>query len=135
MPAGWTEISGGQFLFAKFLIAGEGDAAAVNVSTSAGDGGGLAANVNRWRGQLSQTPWSRADIKRMSKRSRRWGKAQFVVEMSGTDGRTGRGHHALIRAMVVNGGSAWFYKLMGDAKLVTAQQEAFTKFVKGEVKY
>lgn len=134
VPAGWTEISGGQFLFAKFLIAGEGDAkAAVNVSTSAGDGGGLAANVNRWRGQLSQTPWSEADIQKNVKTIETLGgKAQFV-EMSGTDGRTGQAT-TLIGAMVVNGGSAWFYKLMGDAKLVTAQQEAFTKFVK-EVKY
>ena len=44
MPSGWKEVAGGQFLVAKFMIAGDGGAqAAVNVSTSAGDGGGLAA--------------------------------------------------------------------------------------------
>jgi hypothetical protein len=35
---------------------------------------------------------------------------------------------------VPQGGSTWFYKLMGDAKVVAAQKEAFTSFVNG-VKY
>ena len=49
IPAGWQEVSGGQFLIAKFMLTGDGDAtAAVNVSMSAGDGGGLTANINRW---------------------------------------------------------------------------------------
>ncbi len=53
VPAGWQEVSGGQFLVAKFNLTGDnGATAAVNVSSSNGDGGGLAANVNRWRGQL-----------------------------------------------------------------------------------
>ena len=57
VPAGWQEVSGGQFLIAKFILTGDnGATAAVNVSTSTGDGGGLAANVNRWRGQLGLQP-------------------------------------------------------------------------------
>jgi hypothetical protein len=53
VPAGWQEVAAGQFLVAKFTLTGDGGAtAAVNVSSSPGDGGGLAANVNRWRGQL-----------------------------------------------------------------------------------
>ncbi|HEX5220600.1 MAG TPA: hypothetical protein VFZ59_13600 [Verrucomicrobiae bacterium] len=134
VPTGWKEIDGGQYLFAKFVIAGDdGTQAAVNVSTSAGDGGGLAANVNRWRGQLSQSPWSEAELQKNVKEvTVIGGKAKFV-EMSGTDGRTGQAT-SLVGAMVLNGGSAWFYKLMGDAKLVEAQKEAFTRFVT-EVKY
>lgn len=133
-PSGWKEIDGGQFLFAKFLIAGDGGAqAAVNVSTSAGDGGGLAANVNRWRGQLSQSPWSAAELQKNVKEVVVAGGKANLVEMSGTDARTGQAT-SLVGAMVLNGGSAWFYKLMGDAKLVEAQKEAFTQFVNG-VKY
>ena len=46
VPAGWKETSG-QFLVAKFLLSGPDDTrAAVNVSVT---GGGLVANVNRWR--------------------------------------------------------------------------------------
>ena len=67
-----TETKALRELLAKQTKVFEGDAkAAVNVSTSAGDGGGLAANVNRWRGQLSQTPWSEADILSMTAERRR----------------------------------------------------------------
>ena len=51
VPAGWQEGQPAQFLVAKYIITGTGGVqAAVNVSLLAGDGGGLAANVNRWRG-------------------------------------------------------------------------------------
>lgn len=134
VPADWKEISGGQFLFAKFLIDGAGDAkAAVNVSTSPGDGGGLAANVNRWRGQLGLSQWGETDMqKNITEVTTASGKATFV-EMSGTDARTGK-PTALVGAIVTQGGAAWFYKLMGDEKLVAAQKDTFTQFIKG-VKY
>ena len=130
VPAGWQEVSGGQFLVAKFMLAGTGGAtAAVNVSMSAGDGGGLAANVNRWRGQLGLPPiveilTTPVDVTN--------GKAQ-LVDMSGTDARTGQPAR-LVGIAVSQSGQTWFYKLMGDAKVVEAQKEVFTKFVQ-TVKY
>lgn len=134
IPTGWTEVSGGQFLFAKFTIAGDGSAqAAVNVSTSAGDGGGLAANVSRWLGQLGKSPWSESELKANTKEVEVAGGKAVFVEMSGTDGRTGQ-PAMIIGATTSQKGQSWFYKLMGDPKVVTAQREAFTAFVK-EVKY
>ncbi len=129
VPAGWKEIPGGQFLVAKFTLAGDGGAqAAVNVSMSAGDGGGLAANVNRWRGQLGQTAWTAAELPQHTKEIPVATGTATLVEMSGTDGRTGQ-PASLVGAMVVHSGQAWFYKLMGDAKVVESQKAAFTKFV------
>jgi hypothetical protein len=134
VPAGWKEIPGGQFLVAKFTLAGDGGAqAAVNVSMSAGDGGGLAANVNRWRGQLGQTPWGETELQKQAKEIPVATGTATVIEMSGTDGRTGQ-PASLVGAMVVQPGQAWFYKLMGDAKVVESQKAAFTKFVQ-TVKY
>ena len=134
VPAGWTEVSGGQFLFAKFTIAGDGGAqAAVNVSTSAGDGGGLSANVNRWLGQIGKSPWSEGELQKNAKEIDVAGGKAMFVEMSGTDGRTGQSA-MILGAMTTRNGAAWFYKLMGEPRLVEAQREAFTKFVK-EVKY
>jgi hypothetical protein len=60
------------------------------------------------------------------------GKAQ-LVDMSGTDARTGQPTR-LVGAIVPQSGQTWFYKLMGDAKVVESQKDAFTKFVQG-VKY
>jgi hypothetical protein len=134
VPAGWQEIPGGQFLYAKFTIVGDAGAqAAVNVSTSTGDGGGLAANVNRWRGQLGQSPWNEAELQKQIRSLAANGNQIQFVEMNGTDARSGQ-PAALVGAIVPQGGSTWFYKLMGDARIVGAQKEAFNSFVKG-VKY
>lgn len=134
VPAGWKEIPGGQFLVAKFTLTGDGGTqAAVNVSMSAGDGGGLAANVNRWRGQLGQTPWTAAELQKAVKEIPAASGTATVVEMSGTDARTSQ-PASLVGAMVMQSGQAWFYKLMGDAKVVESQKAAFTKFVQ-TVKY
>ncbi|HMP81166.1 MAG TPA: hypothetical protein PKA41_00495 [Verrucomicrobiota bacterium] len=134
VPEAWQETSPGQFLHAKFLISGDdGTKADVNVSTSVGDGGGLAANVNRWLGQLGKSPWSAPELEKQ-----KWvvpvagGEAVFV-EMSGIDARTGK-PATVVGAIVPQAGQTWFYKLMGDEKLVLAQKEAFLGFVKG-VKY
>ncbi len=134
VPAGWKEIAGGQFLVAKFTLTGDGGAlAAVNVSMSAGDGGGLAANANRWRGQLGQSPWDAAELQKQAKELPVAGGTGTFIEMSGTDGRTGQ-PASLVGAMVAQAGQAWFYKLMGEGKLVESQKAAFTKFVQ-TVKY
>jgi hypothetical protein len=133
VPAGWKEIPGGQFLVAKFTL-GEGTTpAAVNVSMSAGDGGGLLANVNRWRGQLGQSPWSEAELQKTATELALADGKATLVEMSGTDARTGQAA-TVVGAIVPRGGQTWFYKLMGDAASVAGQKEAFTQFVKG-VKY
>ena len=48
-PEDWKEEKAGQFLTAAYALPGGGR---VTVSKLAGDGGGLAANLNRWRGQV-----------------------------------------------------------------------------------
>ena len=129
VPSGWTETSGGQFLVAKFLIAGDAGAqAAVNVSASAGEGGGLASNVNRWRGQLGLTPLSESDLSAQVQTLDAAGGKISVVDLSGTDARSGQPAR-LVGAIVPQNGQTWFYKLMGDAKIVGAQKDAFTQFV------
>ena len=127
VPAGWQEVAAGQFLVAKFNISGDdGATTAVNVSSSPGDGGGLAANVNRWRGQLGLPPVSDISTTPIDVAG---GKAQ-LVEMSGTNPQTGK-QAQLIGVIVSQAGQTWFYKLMGDEKVVAGQKDAFTKFVQG----
>jgi hypothetical protein len=134
IPAGWQEVSGGQFLIAKFMLTGYGGAtAAVNVSSSAGDGGGLAANFNRWRGQLGLAPLSADDLSKSVTTVAATSGVASLVDMSGTDARTGQPAR-LVGVIVSQTDRTWFYKLMGDAKVVESQKDAFTQFVQG-VKY
>jgi hypothetical protein len=130
VPAGWQEVPAGQFLVAKFTLTGDGGAtAAVNVSSSPGDGGGLAANVNRWRGQLGLSPSPDISATPVDITG---GKAS-LVDFSGTDARTSQPAR-LVGIVVSQSNQTWFYKLMGDAKVVESQKAAFTQFVQG-VKY
>jgi hypothetical protein len=133
-PSAWKEVPGGQFLVAKFTIAGDGNAeAAVNVSSSAGDGGGLAANVNRWRRQLGLSELSNDELAKSAKAMETTSGQGTLVEMTGMDPRSGQ-PTAVVGAIVLQPGQAWFYKLMGDAQTVAAQKDAFVRFVQ-EVKY
>jgi hypothetical protein len=129
IPPGWQEMAAGQFLVAKFMVPGpDGSQAAVNVSMSGGDGGGLAGNVNRWRGQLGLGPLAGAELNQaVNALDTTSGQASFV-DFTGKDARTAQDSR-LVGAIVPQGGRTWFYKLMGNAQVVEKQKDAFTKFV------
>jgi hypothetical protein len=134
VPAGWKEISGGQFLVAKFVLTGAANAqASVNVSMSSGDGGGMVANVNRWRNQLGLGPEAEADLtKELQPLDLPGGKAT-LTDITGQDAKTGQ-KARLLAVVVARSGETWFYKLMGDAQIVERERDAFIKFVQ-TVKY
>jgi hypothetical protein len=126
VPSGWQAVSAGQFLVAKFKINGENGATAdINVSSSTGDGGGLAANVNRWRGQLGLQPMDEISTVTFAVPG---GQAQ-LVDVSGNSPESGKPSE-IIGVVVSLPGQTWFYKLMGDPSIVAAQKAPFTRFVK-----
>jgi len=129
VPAGWVEAAAGAFLVAKFQLRGEGAAeASVNVSTSTGAGGGVAGNVNRWRGQLGLDvlPDDKIELTKMQTT----GGEASVVDLTGADARSGK-KLRLVGVVLPQGDRAWFYKLMGDESVVAKEKEVFLDFVKG----
>ncbi len=123
VPAGWTEADAGQFLVAKFLISGEDKTqASLNISSSVGDGGGLTANVNRWRQQLGLPEWTADELTAGTKFLETTAGRGMLVEMTGASA-------ALVAVIVPHGGQTWFFKLMGDTKVVASQRAAFMKFM------
>lgn len=129
VPAGWQAAAAGQFLAAKFNISGENDSqATVNVSVSAGDGGGWSANVNRWRQQLGLNQLTETDLAGSTTSLDSSTGNITLVDFSGTDARTGR-KARLVGAMASRAGRTWFYKLMGDERVVEREKDPFVKFV------
>ncbi len=53
VPEAWKQEQAGQFVTAAYALPGGGR---VTISKLSGDGGGLTANLNRWRGQLGFRP-------------------------------------------------------------------------------
>jgi hypothetical protein len=129
VPAGWKEVPGGQFLVAKFMVAGADNAqAAVNVSMSVGDGGGPVGNINRWRGQLGLSPLSEAEVNQLvTSLDTQAGKA-MLVDMTGNDARTSQ-KARLVAAVLPQANRTWFYKLMGNEQIVEKEKDAFSKFI------
>ena len=127
VPADWRPAAAGQFLVAKFTISGaNGATAEVNVGSAPGDGGGLAPNVNRWRGQVGLPPVDEISTVAFTVPN---GEAQ-LVDLSGNNAQTGKPAE-LVGIVVTQPGQTWFYKLMGDPAVVAAQKDTFTQFVKG----
>jgi hypothetical protein len=129
VPAGWQTAPLSQFLLAKFTVAGTGDAKAdVNISALAGEGGGLLANVNRWRRQLGLSPFEPADLTAATTTFDAGGAQASVVDFTGADAKTGKPAR-LVGVVLPVGGQTWFYKLMGDNDVVTQQKDAFVRFI------
>ncbi len=127
-PAGWQEVPAAPFLLAEYSIAGaNGAKAEVNVAELSGNGGGVLANVNRWRGQIGLAPVDETSLAKLTTTLDVAGGQATLVDMTGNDmsGQSLR----LIAAMVPLGDQTWFYKLMGDDKVVAGQKDAFTRFV------
>jgi hypothetical protein len=129
IPPDWKQIDPGAMLFAKFSIA-SGDAKAdVNVSELAGDGGGLLANVNRWRHlQLGLEEVDQTGLEKLVSTFDANGNQASLVDFTGTDSKTGKPAR-LVGAVVPQNGQTWFYKLMGDGQIVAQQKDAFIKFI------
>jgi hypothetical protein len=127
IPSGWQSMPPSQFLLAQFLIQ-DGDARA-EVNVLAAQSVGLLPNLNRWRGQLGLPPIAQEDdfSKMVDSLTVPGGQAQ-LVDMTGTNSKTGQPSR-LIGVVLPQAGQTWFYKLMGDPKLVAAQKDAFIKFI------
>ncbi len=128
VPAGWKKLPPTEFLLAKYAIQGDGDAKAeVNVSSLAGQGGGVLMNINRWRGQLGLAPVSESDLSKEVGTFTAGGEQGTLVDLSGKDksGKPAR----LVGVIVPEATQTWFYKLMGDEKIVEQQKQAFIQFI------
>jgi hypothetical protein len=111
---------------AVFVVRDGEHLAEVSVVPLVGEGGGAAANVNRWRQQLGLNPLDDAEIqKELRHLDIADGKASYVD----LTGRDPTGPKRILGAWIVHGGRTWFIKMMGSPELVGKQQAAFEAFV------
>lgn len=124
MP-GWTQESAGQFLTAAYTINGLGR---LTVSKLAGDGGGLAANVNRWRGQVQLEPLPEDQVQGQAMPVT--GSTHEFLLFNLTKKSPATDEEGIFAAVLPLERETWYFKLTGNA--VTLQEkgaEAFTSFL------
>ncbi len=126
-PAHWQEQTAGGFRRGSFSIPGDGDAAAdLSIIAFPGDAGGLAANLNRWRGQIGLAALSAADVQasveHVDTPTFHVDLVDYLGEADGTPTR-------ILGAILEHGGESWFFKLMGPDAIVAGETEAFRNFI------
>lgn len=131
-PEGWTEKPGQSMRDINFVFgeAGEGECYLARLP---GAGGGLAANVNRWRAQMGADPLSEEEIAELPVRPLLGQPARFVS----VDGAFSPGmgstetfpDYRLVGLILSAEIGAVFVKMTGPRDLVEANSSAFDQFV------
>ncbi len=124
VPAGWKAAGPKPMRLASFDIpdaAGNGD---VSISQLNGDGGGLLANINRWRGQVGLPALEASALASNSKAlATASGDSATWVELAGSD-------KTIFGAIVARGDVSWFFKLTVPSAAAGRQREDFEQFVR-----
>ena len=124
VPSGWKAAGPKPMRLASFDIpdaAGNGD---VSISKLNGDGGGLLANVNRWRGQVGLAPLEASALEANSTAlTTAGGDRGTWVELKGAD-------KTILGAIVARDGVSWFFKMTAPVSVASQNREAFEKFVR-----
>ena len=126
-PEGWVELPPRSMRDANFLVAGD-ERAECYLTVLAGDGGGLAANVNRWRSQMSLAPLSDEGLAALP-RVRFLGAEAFQVDFEGS--WTGMGgdrsaeDYRLVGLLQFASDAARFLKMVGPKSVLDGELEAF----------
>jgi hypothetical protein len=127
-PPGWQELPTSSMRQANFKI---GTAGECYLSVLPGGGGGLAANLNRWRKQMNLPDLSEAEIAALPKKPL-LGKEATYLSLEGTYSGMGnqpaQENYRLLGMVLVDGGTAYFVKMTGPAAEIAAQEENFLAF-------
>lgn len=126
-PSGWTELPASSMRVANFRPAGDA-AAECYLTLLGGDGGGLTANVNRWRSQISLGPLSADEIEALPV-TEFFGRRVPLIECIGTwkgmNDSQARTDFGLLGLVLVEPQGSIFLKMTGPASTIRAQRENF----------
>jgi hypothetical protein len=129
-PDGWTEEPASAMRIINLGVEGEPDVECY-VTRLGGTGGGLDANLNRWRSQMSLPAYTDEEIAALPTATI-LGEEAVIVEMQGD--YTGMGateaqeNFALVGAVVESGDASYFIKMTGPADVIEREREKFNAF-------
>jgi hypothetical protein len=124
-PTGWQTTTPGPMQTAKYVIPGEGGVSGeVTISELGGEGGGLLANVNRWRRQLELGAIEPAGLAGLTNGFQVGSSLATMVDLVNEDKKS-----RLLVVVLPTGNKTIFYKLNGPQSLVGREKDTFLRFV------
>jgi len=119
---------------ANFRVAGD-ERAECYLTVLGGDGGGLAANVNRWRAQMSQAPAAAAEIEALP-RAPFFGRDATFLDVTGTwtgmSGKETDADYELLGFLLVDPAGSIFLKMVGPRAVIGGEIESFDREILSE---
>ena len=128
VPAGWQQQPPkSEFVLGEFTLPGVGGSARLTLSSA---GGGIEANIERWRGQFRRGP---NDAESRESTITFDGRRSSLVEISGTysdmfNGRQPSPQWRMLGLAAPLGPTNFFIKLTGPLATVIDQKDAFLQF-------
>jgi hypothetical protein len=129
MPAGWKAEGAKPMRAATYTV---GDAECAVYFFGEGQGGGIDANIQRWKGQFQSPTDSKSGKKTVH------GMAVTTVDVSGAytgmggpmaGGGTAKPGYRMLAAIVEGPGGNVFFKFTGPAKTIAANQAKFDMLI------
>jgi hypothetical protein len=130
-PSGWQEQSPSGMSIASFLIPGEqGRKAQLSVMTFPGEGAAELSLINIVRENAGLPPITEAELARLVEAVKIGGEPAKLIDLTGSLNSSSSGSsNRILVAVLPHGGVTWFFKLAGDATLVSAQKPVFLDFL------
>ena len=135
VPDEWSPGRKSQMRKGSFSATG-GDGHILDISVTAfpGDVGGIASNVNRWRGQLGLPPVDANSAAGLITRLSVNGRECLLVDLVSDLPLAGRSvPQRMIVGTIMHEGSSWFFKMIGDAPLAETERERFMTFLQSVI--
>lgn len=121
-PATWTEGPAKSMRKGTYYLQGAGGQAELSITAFPGDVGGLAANINRWRGQIGLPSLDEASLLEQSITKDVAGLSSRIVWLQGDTS-------AILGAIVPRAQETWFFKATGPATTLEEHRQAFAAFL------
>jgi len=131
-PPGWQEQTPGGMSVASFLIpGGEGNKAQLSVMMFPGEGAGEVDLVNIVRENAGLPAVSGDELARLVEPVKIAGEPAKLIDLSGaSDASDNTSSNRILVAVYPREGVTWFFKLAGDATVVSGQKPVFLNFLK-----
>lgn len=128
-PANWQEQPLSEMRQGSFRVPGpDGASADVSVVSFPGTAGGLASNLNRWRGQVELPPASDDELRQASQ-SVEAGQVEGILVDYASPPQSAKPSR-ILGAVLETPDRTWFVKMTGPPGFVETQKETFNQFVR-----
>lgn len=125
VPEGWKQEKAGQFVTAAYALPGGGR---VTVSKLTGDGGGLAANLNRWRGQVGLKPVADKGVSGQPLKIADSDEVMQLFNLTSVDSAAEA--EGILAGILPLKTETWYFKFSGPVGVLRKNEGVFAEFLR-----